>query len=81
MAKTPKPGQKVTMKPTRKGQKPVTFKKGGLHKSLGVPQGEKIPESKMRAAAAGRYGPLAKKQAIMALGMLKKGQKTAAGKK
>jgi len=80
VAKAPKPGQKVTIGPSKKGQKPVSFKKGGLHKSLGVPQGEKIPEGKMRAAAAGRYGPLAKKQALMALNMLKKGQQTAAKK-
>lgn len=26
-------------------------KKGQLHKDLGVPQGEKIPESKLKAAA------------------------------
>lgn len=81
MVKTPKAGQKVTMKPTKKGQKPVTFKKGGLHKSLGVPQGKKIPAGKMKRALAGGYGPLAKRQAVMAKGMLKQGQKTAAGKK
>ena len=70
--------KKVTMKPQKKGQEPVTFGKGGLHRSLGVPEDEKIPESKVRAAAAGRYGPKAKKQALMYLNMLKKGQKTAA---
>jgi len=71
-----KAGSTVTMK--AKGKTPVTFKKGGLHTSVGVPQGEKIPESKMRAAKAGDYGPKAAKQASMAMGMLAKGRKTAA---
>ena len=61
-----------------KGQKPVTFQKGGLHRSLGVPQGEKIPASKMAAAKAGSYGPKAKAQASFATGMLAAGRKTAA---
>jgi hypothetical protein len=59
------------------GQKPVTFQKGGLHRSLGVPQGEKIPASKMAAAKAGRYGPLAQKRANFATGMLAAGRRTA----
>ena len=39
--------------------------KGGLHKSLGIPQGEKIPVSKIKAAASkgGKVG----KQARLAL--------------
>lgn len=28
-----------------------TMRKGGLHRSLGVPQGQKIPKSKIAAAA------------------------------
>ena len=44
---------KTTISGGKKGQKPVTFQKGGLHRSLGVPQGEKIPASKMAAAKAG----------------------------
>lgn len=67
---------KVTMK--AKGKKPVSFSKGGLHRSVGVPEGQKIPASKVAAAKAGRYGPKAKKQANMATGMLAKGRKTAA---
>lgn len=55
----------------------VTFKKGGLHQSLGVPQGQKIPASKMAAAKAGKYGPLARKQANFASGFLAKGRSTA----
>lgn len=47
-----------------KGQKPIVMEKGGLHRSVGVPMGEKIPASKMKAAMAGEYGPKAKKQAL-----------------
>lgn len=46
-----------------------TMVKGGLHSSLGVPQGQKIPAAKLAAAAAGKYGPKAKKQAQMAKNM------------
>jgi len=47
-----------------------------------VPEGEKIPEGKKRAALAGRYGPKAKKQANLGFrGALAKGRKTAAKKK
>lgn len=61
-----------------KGQKPVTFEKGGLHRSTNTPQGEKIPASKMAAAKRGDYGPKAQKQANFAQGMLKAGRQTAA---
>ncbi|HVH52916.1 MAG TPA: hypothetical protein VNA32_02145 [Actinomycetota bacterium] len=64
----------------KKGQKPVTFAKGSLHRSLGVPQGQKIPASKMAAAKRGEYGPKAKKQANFATGMLAAGRRTARGK-
>lgn len=60
------------------GKKPITFEKGGLHRSLGVPQDKPIPASKMRAAAKGAYGPKAQKQANFAQGVLKQGRKTAA---
>jgi hypothetical protein len=63
MAQTPKPGQKVTLKPTKPGQKKITYTKGGLHTSTGTPQGKKIPASKMKAALAGKYGKKAKQQA------------------
>lgn len=36
---------------------------GKLHRNLGVPQGQKIPASKLRAAKAGKYGPSAAKEA------------------
>jgi len=68
--------QKVTIS-GGKGQSPVTFRKGGLHQSLGVPQGQKIPADKMSAAQSGSYGPLAKKQANFAKGMLAAGRRTA----
>lgn len=62
----------------QKGKKPLKFEKGGLHQSLGVPQGEPIPASKKKAALAGEYGPKAKKQAVFAFkGALAKGRKTA----
>ena len=63
-----------------KGQKPVTFKEGALHRQLGVPAGQKIPSSKMAAAKRGDYGALAKKRANFATGMLAAGRKTARGK-
>lgn len=51
-----------TIQPTKKGQKPITFKQGGEHASLGVPAGDKIPAKKKAEAAAGKFGPKAKKQ-------------------
>lgn len=57
--------------PAKKGQKPITFQKGGLHRSVGVPEGQKIPASKVAAAARGDYGPKAKKQAGLAKGLKK----------
>ena len=64
-----------------KGKKPIEFKKGGLHESLGVKQGEKIPADKMATAIAGKMGPKVKKQAMFAKNVLAKGRKTARGKK
>ena len=60
------------------GRKPVSFTPGGLHQSLGVPEGQKIPAAKMAAAARGEFGPKAQKQANLAQGMLAAGRKTAA---
>jgi hypothetical protein len=70
-------GRPVTIK-GGSGEKPVTMQPGGLHKSLGVPEGQKIPAAKMAEAKAGKHGPLAQKQAVMATGMLAAGRKTAA---
>ena len=69
--------KKVTIK-GKGSQKPVSFSKGGLHRSVGVPEGQRIPASKLAAAKAGEYGPKAKKQANMASGMLAAGRRTAA---
>jgi hypothetical protein len=70
-------GKKTTIKGAP-GKKPVQFQAGGLHQSLGVPAGEPIPAAKMAAAKAGKFGPKAKAQAVMATGMLAAGRKTAA---
>lgn len=67
---------KTTMR--AKGKRPVTFTRGGLHASTNTPADEKIPESKMDAAARGDYGKKALRQANMARGMLAKGRRTAA---
>lgn len=45
--------------PARKGRKRLNIKKaikkpGQLHRDLGVPQGQKIPQSKIDAAAKGK---------------------------
>ena len=74
--KTVKPGGTQVIK--AKGKKPLTFKKGALHRALGVPQGQPIPAGKKQAALAGRYGPRVKKQAVFAFkGALAAGRRTA----
>lgn len=65
-----KMGAKVTLKPTKKGQKKITFKAGGLHQSTGTPVGQKIPAAKKAAALAGKLGPKAKAQANFAKNVL-----------
>lgn len=42
------------------------MKKGALHRELGVPEGQKIPASKLRAAAAGKDGKQAQRRAHLA---------------
>lgn len=44
------------------GKKPISFHPGGLHETTHTPVGQKIPESKVEAAAAGEYGEKGKKQ-------------------
>ncbi len=51
---------------TAPGKTPISFKRGALHRQLGVPMGQKIPNSKKAAALAGELGPLAKKRAAFA---------------
>lgn len=55
-----------TIEPKKEGQKPITYKPGGLHRSTNTPSGDKIPQKKFERALAGSYGPLARKQALMA---------------
>lgn len=58
----------------KKGKKPIKFNPGALHEQLGVPQGEKIPASKMQEAASGELGALAKKRAMFAKNVLTGGK-------
>lgn len=53
------------------GKKPISFTKGGLHRSTHTPMGQKISASKMNAALSGKYGKKAKKQALFAKNVLK----------
>jgi hypothetical protein len=66
---------KETIEPNKKGQKPITFNKGGEHKTLGVALGKKIPAKKEAAAAAGKLGPKAKKQEQFRRNVLTGGKK------
>jgi|ERR1043166_1442212 hypothetical protein len=68
----------VKIAPQKKGQTPLAFQAGGLHRALHVPADEPIPKGKLNAAAAGQYGAKAQKQAIFYEKVLKTGQKTAA---
>ena len=73
-----KKGEIVTIK-GKKGQKPMTFRKGALHRALGVPEDQPIPPGKKQAALAGRHGEAVAKMARYAFrGALLAGRKTAA---
>lgn len=67
-----KPAAKKTTTIKSPGKKPISFKSGGLHRSLGVPAGKPVPKAKMAAALAGKHGPKAKKQAMFAKNVLGK---------
>lgn len=67
---------KVTISSKATGKKIVSFKEGGLHKSLGVPEGQKIPAAKMAAAKKSK-NPLIRKQ----VGLAKALKKMRTGKK
>ncbi len=70
---------RVTLAPRHRGQTPITFERGALHRQLGVPEGQPIPERKRAAALRGDYGPTAKKRAAFAFkGALAAGRATAA---
>ena len=55
--------KKRVIKPQKAGQKAISFRPGGLHRSVGTPQGKPIPAGKINAALAGKYGAKAQKQA------------------
>ncbi len=75
-----KRSSRVTMH--KKGRRPISFKRGALHRELHVPEGQPIPESKKRAALAGKYGPLARKRANFGFrGALAAGRRKARGKR
>jgi len=63
-----------TIKPQQKGQKPIHFQEGGLHRSTGTPAGNPIPASKHASAAAGKLGPKARQQETFYRNVLKKGK-------
>jgi hypothetical protein len=63
---------KVKVIKGKNGQKPIKFHEGGLHESTGTPKGDKIPESKVRAALSGSLGPKAEKQAQFMKNVLKR---------
>jgi len=46
----------VTKVLRKKGKKPIRFVAGGLHRSLGIPQGEKIPMSLVRKLIRAEVG-------------------------
>lgn len=66
-----------TIKPSKAGQKPITFKKGGLRAATGTPAGQPIPAAKLQAAAAGKLGPQAQAQARFAINVLHVGKSPA----
>jgi hypothetical protein len=73
-------GKRSETKMAKNWIKDAVGKPGALHKQLGVPEGEKIPEEKLNAALAGKYGELAQKRARLAK-TLKKINKSPEGKK
>ena len=46
------------------GRPPITFVKGGLHKSTGTPASQPISPAAHRAARSGALGPKAQKQEL-----------------
>jgi hypothetical protein len=62
------------------GKAPISFQPGGLHKSTGTSAGQKIPAAKVAAAAAGKLGPKAQKQALFMKNVLTGGKSKKGGK-
>lgn len=71
-----KGGKMETLKPTKKGEVPIQFRKGGLHASTGTPAGKPIPAAKAKAAMSGKFGAKAKREALFEKNVLtgKKGK-------
>ena len=65
-----KGGKVETIGPTEEHPKALHFKKGALHRQLGVPEGEKIPAAKMAEARSGKLGAKAEKRANFAKNVL-----------
>lgn len=73
---------KKTFTLKKPGKKPATFRKGALHRILGVPEDKPIPPGKKKDALAGKYGPKAKQMAVNAFkGILKTGRETSKKRK
>jgi len=70
MARRTRTGRK-TLRPTRKGQRKISFKEGGEHASTGTPAGQPIPASKKRAARSGKLGVKAERQELFRENVLK----------
>ena len=62
--------KRKTLKPTKPGQKKISFRPGGLHTSTHTPKGKKIPAKKIKKALSGGFGPRGKKQAEFAKNVL-----------
>ena len=66
---------------TRTRRRKITVKKpGSLRKALGVKKGQKIPQSKLNAAAKGRYGRKAQKRALYKKNVLTGGRRRKKGR-
>lgn len=63
-----------TIRPKRRGQKPIRFKQGALRRQMGVKKGGKIGRSRLQAATRSR-NKLKAKRARFALNVLKAGKK------
>lgn len=64
-------GKTKTIGPSKKGQKPITFKEGGLHASTGTKPGKKISASTHAKARSGKLGKKAQKQEMFYENVLK----------
>jgi hypothetical protein len=60
-----------TIKPEKKGEKPISFKESGLHSSTGAASGKKISAKKHAAARSGKLGKKAEKQELFYENVLK----------